>query len=82
MGLEQNFPMDNEKVYFVPGDLVTIKHDLPNKPVMLVKGKEQLLVRNNEDKSHFKGIRCFWFTTNRELQEGVFNTKDLEIYNG
>ena len=27
---------DINKIYFVPGNLVTIKHELPNKPVMLV----------------------------------------------
>ena len=27
---------DINKIYFVPGNLVTIKHELPNKPIMLV----------------------------------------------
>lgn len=67
---------EDEKVYFQPGDLVTIKHDLANKPKMLVKNKESRIV-NSKD-THFQGIRCFWFTSNGELQEAVFNTKDLE----
>lgn len=66
-----------DKIFFAPGDLVTIKHQLPNKPTMLVKGKETATIRGT-DGNHFRGIRCVWFTTNQELQEFVFNTKDLE----
>ncbi len=70
---------NTEKVFFLPGDTVTIKHDIPNKPIMLVKGKEQKLINKSEDGSHLKGIRCFWFTLSGELQESVFSTKDLEL---
>jgi uncharacterized protein YodC (DUF2158 family) len=76
--LEKQF--EKEKIFFLPGDLVTIKQPLPNKPVMLVKGKETKLVRKQDDASHLKGIRCQWFTSNGELQEAVFSTKDLELY--
>ena len=73
--------MENDKIYFLPGDLVTLKQDIPNKPVMLVVKKETLTFRPNKDKEEkedfFKGIRCRWFTTTQELQESVFNTKDL-----
>lgn len=72
--------IEREKIFFLPGDVVTIKQDIPNKPVMLVKGKEQKLIRRPEDASHLKGIRCQWFTLNGELQEAVFSTKDLEFY--
>lgn len=65
-----------EKIYFVPGDVVTIKHDIENKPQMIVKAKESKVVKH-EDASHFLGIRCFWFSEMLELQEAVFNTKDL-----
>lgn len=64
----------NEKIYFQPGDLVTLKQDLPNKPTMMVVGKKELMIREN---NFFKGIICRWFTANGELQENVFNTKDL-----
>ena len=69
-----------DKVFFTPGVMVTIKHDIPNKPIMLVKGKETKTFRElGDDKSttYFKGIKCFWFTTLGEYQEQVFNTKDL-----
>lgn len=62
----------NEKVYLKPGDLV--KSKLPNSPVMLVIGKVTNLFK--DDKS-LKGIKCRWFTDSKELQECVFNTKDL-----
>lgn len=66
-----------EKIFFIPGDLVTIKHDLPNKPIMLVKGKETKTIRG-ADSTHFVGIKCFWFTTEGLYQESIYNTKDLE----
>jgi len=65
-----------EKVFFIPGDLVTIKHDLPNKPTMLVKGKETKTFKDIEG-AHFIGIKCFWFTTEGLYQESIYNTKDL-----
>lgn len=73
--------MENDKIYFLPGDLVTLKQELPNKPIMLVVKKETLTFRPDKDREEkedfFKGIRCRWFTTTQELQESVFNTKDL-----
>lgn len=41
---------------------------------MMVVGKKELMIREN---NFFKGIICRWFTKNGELQENVFNTKDL-----
>ena len=70
-----------EKIYFNPGDLVTLKQDLPNKPVMLVVKKETKSIRpfNKEDSvEYFLGIKCRWFTLNGEMQEAIWNTKDLE----
>lgn len=70
--------MEENNIFYNPGDCVTLKQDIPNKPVMVVVRKETSLFRNKEDrKSILKGIRCRWFTTTGELQENVFNTKDL-----
>lgn len=72
--------MIEENIYFKPGDVVQIKQDIPNKPLMLVVKKEtsSLFKNNLEDKKNvLRGIRCRWFTTIGELQESVFNTKDL-----
>lgn len=68
----------DDKVYFVPGELVTIRQELPNKPIMLVVGKETMSFRMSDQKSdQFKGMRCRWFTASGEMQEAVFSTKDL-----
>jgi len=68
-----------EKVYFKAGDLVVFKHDLPGRPVMFVEGKEQTLIKQ-DDSSHFKGMRCIWFTKDFKIEKYVFSTKDLEFY--
>lgn len=70
---------DNDKVYFQPGNVVTLKQDLANKPEMMVVQKKQMLIRpkDAETSSCFMGILCRWFTKDQQLQEAVFNTKDL-----
>ena len=68
--------MDDNKVYFQPGDLVTLKKDIPNKPIMIVV-KKVTSVFKNQNESSLKGIRCRWFTTDGLLQEAIWNTKDL-----
>ena len=69
---------NEEKIYFLPGDVVTLKQDIPSKPIMIVVRKETTTFRTgNEKEDYFKGIRCRWFTSTGELQEEVFNTKDL-----
>lgn len=74
--------LEEDKVYFNAGDVVQLKQDIPNKPTMIVVKKETSLFKHDskrlEDKrSILKGIRCRWFTSTGELQENVFNTKDL-----
>lgn len=71
--------MINEtKQFFLPGDMVTLRQDVPNKPVMLVVRKVTKTIRTASIKSDFfQGIMCRWFTTDGVLQEAVFNTKDL-----
>ena len=66
-----------DKMMFFPGDLVTLRQDLPNKPVMIVVRKESTIFRDENKTNNLKGIRCRWFTVNNELQEAVWNTKDL-----
>lgn len=68
----------DEKIYFSPGDLVTLKQDLPNKPIMVVVRKEMSILRNKISEDNvLKGIKCRWFTKDGFLQEAVWNTKDL-----
>lgn len=74
-----------EKIFFMPGDVVTLKQDIPNKPVMIVIRKESSMIRPGKlpnqlsDTKALKGIRCRWFTKDGKMEEGVFNTKDLVI---
>lgn len=67
-----------EKIYFQPGDIVILRQDIENKPKMIVVKKETAIFKNkvNED-NILKGIRCRWFNNNKDLCEGIFNTKDL-----
>lgn len=67
-----------ESIFYKPGDLVQLRQDIPNKPIMIVVKKETSLFKNIEDKKNIlKGIRCRWFTVTGELQEEIWNTKDL-----
>lgn len=69
--------MENEKIYFTPGDTVRCKQ-LPDAPLMYVLRKKELTFKDAENKSKIlQGIICRWFTTDGLLQEAVFNTKDL-----
>jgi hypothetical protein len=61
-----------------------MKQDLPNKPKMVVVKKVSSIFKHDpkrieDKKSTLKGIKCMWFTTTGELQEYVFNTKDIQI---
>lgn len=68
------------KVFFMPGDKVTLKQEIPNKPIMIVVKKKTLTIKpkDGEKNDFLIGILCIWFTETGELQEYVFNTKDLK----
>ena len=71
-----------QKIFLNPGEIVTLKQDIPNKPVMMVVKKETSVFKHdskrlNDKKPILIGIRCRWFTTTGELQEATFSTKDL-----
>ena len=70
-----------DKVYYNPGDLVTIKHDLPNKPVMMVVEKitRNIINKSGNTESTFIGIKCRWFDKDQRLEEAIFSTKDLVL---
>ena len=48
------------KVYFMPGDVVTLKQDIPNKPIMIVVKKKTLTIKPKEGDTtdFFQGILC------------------------
>lgn len=68
-----------EKIFFTPGDLVILKQDLPNKPIMIVSRIERSIIRK-EDNNILKGVKVRWFTKDGFLQEAIFSTKDLVLY--
>lgn len=66
----------------MPGDLVKVRQEISNRPIMIVKGKETSRFMPSKDdagKDYLAGIRCIWFDTTQRLQEAVFNTKDLML---
>ena len=66
-----------EKIYFIPGDVVKCRQ-LKNAPEMYVLKKKELTFKDRDDKDKIlQGIVCRWFTDNGLLQEAVFNTKDI-----
>lgn len=69
----------NDKVYFAPGQKVTLKQDIPNKPIMLVYRVERNILKNKEGSDLLRGIKVRWFTENGFMQEAVFSTKDLVL---
>lgn len=71
-----------DKIFLSPGEVVTLKQDIPNKPLMVVVRKETSIFKYGEyvkKKPVLLGIRCMWFTTDGTLQEAVFSTKDLQL---
>ena len=74
--------MSENKIFLNPGDVVTLRQDIPNKPIMLVVRKETSIFKHDKEKIQNKksilvGIRCRWFTSDGTLQEALFSTKDL-----
>lgn len=68
-----------EKIFFSPGDVVSLKQDIPNKPKMVVYRVERSIMRNKDGRDVLKGVRCRWFTKDGLIQEAVFSTKDLTL---
>lgn len=72
--METNF---EEKTFFKPGDIVTLRQDIPNKPKMVVVRKETTIFKDSYQNTQLRGIRCRWFSDGGVLQEAIWNTKDL-----
>lgn len=69
--------MEENKIFLSPGDIVELRQNIPNKPQMLVIRKVNSMFKNETGRGPLVGMKCIWFTTTGELQEGVFSTKDL-----
>ena len=48
-----------ENIYFMPGDTVTLKQELPNKPIMIVVKKETMNIRT-ASLLRFKALKTTW----------------------
>ena len=71
----------NEMKFYAPGDLVRVRHNIDFVPVMWVVEKISRNIRNKdtgEMETMFLGIICRWFNSHGDLQEAIFNTKDLK----
>ena len=68
-----------EKIYFIPGQIVNLRQNIPHKPLMIVVRKETSMFKHENKDNILKGIKCMWFTESGDLREHVFNTKDLYI---
>ena len=70
--------MEDDKIYLMPGDVVTLRQALPNKPTMIVVRKKTVAVRAGIQVGKvLQGIVCRWFTTDGHMEEALFSTKDL-----
>lgn len=71
--------IEREKVYFLPGDVVSLRQEIPNRPEMYVVKKVTKTIRLSGGKGsdYLQGILCRWFALDMTLQEAIFNTKDL-----
>ena len=69
--------INDDKIYFQPGDIVQMKQDIPNKPKMIVVRVERSIMKSKDGKDYLRGVRCRWYSTDQKLQEALFSTKDL-----
>lgn len=72
-----NVNNQEDKIFYVPGDLVMMKQDIPNKPKMVVVRIERSIMKTNDGQGYLKGVRCRWYSDDKKLQEAVYSTKDL-----
>lgn len=66
-----------EKIFFSAGDLVTLKQELPNKPVMLVQTVDKIPMKEG-DRVSLLGVTCIWFSVDHAMHKCRFNTKDIK----
>ena len=65
-----------EKIFFSSGDVVTLKHDIPHKPKMVVQTIDKIPMKEG-DRVSLLGVTCIWFSTDHKLQKSRFSTKDI-----
>lgn len=72
--------IETDRIFFNPGDLCQVKHNIDNVPVMWVVEKmtRSMASKDGDRENMFLGIKCRWFDVNGVLREAVFSTKDLQ----
>lgn len=72
--------IEQEKIYFVAGDIVEIRHNIENKPKMFVTDKITKSIKDKDGniENVFLGLKCKWYDKNQVLHEAIFSTKDLK----
>ena len=68
--------MNEDKIYYQPGEVVELRQDVSNKPTMVVKSVDKTTVGIKVP--GLLGITCMWFNVKHELQTARFSTKDLQ----
>jgi uncharacterized protein YodC (DUF2158 family) len=67
-----------DPLFFSPGDVVTLKQEISNKPIMIVKTIDRASSSVMDDKPKLVGVTCMWFNAHQDLQTARFSTKDLQ----
>lgn len=72
--------IEQDKIYFVAGDIVEIRHNIENKPKMFVTDKITKSIKDKDGniENVFLGLKCKWYDKNQVLHEAIFSTKDLK----
>ena len=71
--------MNDNKVYFNPGDIVELKKKVSNAPEnMIVSSVDKTSLKMQGSVSRLLGVTCVWFTDNGFIQSHRFDTKDLK----
>jgi uncharacterized protein YodC (DUF2158 family) len=70
--------MNDNEIYFMPGDEVILRQVYAKSPVMVVQSVDK--VSKDNERPQLLGITCFWFDLQNRLQRNRFNSKDLKPY--
>ena len=78
--MNKNMNIEQDKIYFVAGDIVEVRHNIENKPKMFVTDKITKSIKDKDGniENVFLGLKCKWYDKNQVLHEAIFSTKDLK----
>ena len=78
--MNKTMNIEQEKIFFVAGDIVEVRHNIENKPKMFVTDKITKSIKDKDGniENVFLGLKCKWYDKNQVLHEAIFSTKDLK----